>query len=422
MAKTSASQQKASLIADTAVIGAGPAGLAAALALSAVGCKTVCSGQKFNPDPARPDTRTTALLQASVQFLKNLGVWHHCASRAAALEAIRVIDDTGRLIRAPEIEFQCRELGAEPFGYNIANTDLVAALLQVAQDAPSLELLETAKASLIATNQANLRIETAEGGGIEARLVAAADGRNSSFRAAAGIETGSWRYNQTAIACNFSHSEPHNNCSNEFHRAGGPFTSVPLPGKASSLVWVSRPDEAERLMTLDDEAIASEIERGLHGILGSVTQVGPRAHFPLAGLTPRSFARNRIALVGEAAHVIPPIGAQGLNLGFRDAAALAEHVGHALEKGSDPGDAAVMRAYNRSRRSDVLTRTAAVDLLNRSLLSELLPLQMARGAGLHLLKSIAPLRQFIMRQGVAPAQNLPPLMRSPSPAMPVSGA
>ncbi|MDH3580878.1 MAG: FAD-dependent monooxygenase, partial [Hyphomicrobiales bacterium] len=164
-----------------------------------------------------------------------------------------------------------------------------------------------------------------------------------------------------------------------------------------------------------------EIELGLHGILGSVSQVGPRAHFPLAGLTPQVFARNRIALVGEAAHVFPPIGAQGLNLGFRDAAALAEQVGHALANDGDPGAAAVMSAYNRNRRSDVLTRTAAVDLLNRSLLSGLLPLQMARGAGLHLLKSIAPLRQFIMRQGVAPSRNLPPLMRNPSPAMPASG-
>ena len=397
--------------ADVAVVGAGPAGLAAALALATAGCNTVCVGQRFNNDPARPDTRTTALLQASTRFLENLGVWPLCAEQAASLRAIRMIDDTGRLLRAPEVTFDCCELQTGSFGQNIINSDLVEALLKKAGMLPSLQLIETAGAKIAQITSQGVQIETAEGQRIEARLVAAADGRNSGCRDAAGIETKSWSYKQTAIACNFDHSKTHNNCSNEFHGVAGPFTTVPLPGNASSLVWVERPDEAARLMELDTEAIKGRITQRLHGLLGDVTDVGPRAAFPLSGLTPVTFARNRVALIGEAAHVIPPIGAQGLNLGFRDAAALAEYASAAIQAGRDPGSDAVLADYNKARRGDVLSRTAAVDLLNRSLLADAIPLQLLRGAGLHLLKRIAPLRKFAMQQGVAPSLNLPELMR-----------
>lgn len=397
--------------ADVTVIGAGPAGLAAALALAAAGCNTICVGQRFNNDPARPDTRTTALLQASIRFLQNLDVWPLCAEHAAPLEAIRMIDDTGRLLRAPEVKFDCRELRTGPFGQNIINSDLVAALLERARMLPSLRLIETDKATITRFSSHGVRVETVEGQVIDARLVAAADGRNSGCRAAAGIGTRSWSYEQTAIACNFDHSEPHNNCSNEFHGVAGPFTTVPLPGNASSLVWVERPDEASRLMQLGEEAISDQITQRLHGLLGDVTNVGPRAAFPLSGLTPVAFARNRVALIGEAAHVIPPIGAQGLNLGFRDAAALAEHATAAIQADRDPGSDSVLADYNKARRGDILSRTAAVDLLNRSLLADAIPLQLLRGAGLHLLKRIAPLRKLAMQQGVAPSLNLPKLMR-----------
>jgi 2-octaprenyl-6-methoxyphenol hydroxylase len=397
---------------DVAVIGAGPTGLAAALALASAGCRTVCAGQKFNPDPARPDTRTTALLQASVRFLRNLGIWDECAPHAAPLEGIRIIDDTGGLIQAPEVTFHCSELGDEPFGYNIVNTDLVAALSNAAHGNALLEPMETRSAEISRIADDGVTVKLAEGQALEAGLVVAADGRNSVSRVAAGITTRGWTYEQTALACNFQHTRPHDNFSNEFHCSAGPFTTVPLPRMASSLVWVQRPGEAERLMELDDHAFCAEIEQRLHGVLGTVTDVGPRAAFPLSGLTPSAFACNRVALVGEAAHVIPPIGAQGLNLGFRDAATLAEIAGRALETSGDPGSPEALKAYHEARRADILTRTAAVDLLNRSLLTDLVPVQILRGAGLHLLKGVAPLRRFVMRQGVAPQTGLPALMRA----------
>jgi 2-octaprenyl-6-methoxyphenol hydroxylase len=399
---------------DAIVVGAGPAGLTAAVALASSGCRTAIAGPPFNRDPQRPDTRTTALLRASVQFLRNTGVWDLCEGSAAPLQAIRLIDDTGHIITAPEVTFDCREIGGEPFGYNIANTALVTALRQRAEQFGNLSVIETAGVAGLEPDQRQVTLTLEEGLILRTRLVAGADGRNSVCRAAAGIGTTNWAYPQKALAFNFEHSEAHENCSNEFHRPSGPFTTVPLPGRASSLVWVESPGEAERLIGLGEPDLASEMETRLHGLLGSIRLAGPRAAFPLSGMTVNRFAARRIALVGEAAHVIPPIGAQGLNLGFRDAAALADCAGSMVQSGEDPGSGRSLRAYDMARRGDVATRTIAVDLLNRSLISGFVPLRLARGIGLHLLSSIAPLRQLFMNEGLAPQRQLPPLMQRPA--------
>jgi 2-octaprenyl-6-methoxyphenol hydroxylase len=412
MANRSAETRAAkSLTCDVAIVGAGPAGLTAAIALASNGAQAVCAGPPFNPDPARPDTRTTALLRGSVQLLKNIGVWPYCAAEAAPLDAIRIIDDTGRLLRAPEVEFRAVELGFEAFGFNIPNQSLVAALRRRGSELEKLKLIETSGADAVKPASNAIHVHLAEQTAIEARLVAGADGRHSICRRAAHINTIGWSYDQSAIACNFEHTLPHGNVSNEFHHPAGPFTTVPLPGNASSLVWVERPAVVERLMGLPDVPFREELESRLQGLLGRLTGLGPRAAFPLSGLTARRFARSRIALIGEAAHVIPPIGAQGLNLGFRDAAHLAELVGRALDRNADPGGETLLRAYDRARRSDVVGRTLAVDLLNRSLLSTFLPVQLARGFGLHLLSALSPLRRYVMRQGLDAESELPDLMR-----------
>lgn len=398
---------------NAAVIGAGPAGLTTALALAASGMRIAIAGPPFAPDPNMPDTRTTALLQASVQLLRNIGVWEACRENAASLDVIRIIDDTGRLMRAPEVAFDSQEVGGAPFGYNIPNTALVAALNARAEALSNIELIETRAATGIDPQSDAVTVTLAEGLRFNAQLVAGADGRRSLCREAAGMATKSWRYPQVAIACNFEHSDPHHNASNEFHRPAGPFTTVPLPGNASSLVWVETAEEAERLLALSDAEFSGEIEERSYGCLGTITSVGPRATFPLSGMRVQTYAAQRIALVGEAAHVIPPIGAQGLNLGFRDAAALAECAKKETDARGDAGCEEVLRAYNRARRTDVVSRTLAVDLLNRSLISGFLPLQIARGIGLHLLANMAPLRRLVMREGVAPQTGLPELMQGP---------
>lgn len=395
---------------DIAVVGTGLAGIVTALALVRSGAHVASIGPAPGAAGRETDHRTTALLTDSVRLLRNLGVWDICAPHAAPLEAIRIIDDTGRLLRAPSVEFTAREIGIESFGFNVPNTPLLDALWRRAQDFQKLGLVD-AQATEVETAGGAAAIRLSGGQTLRSLLVVGADGRQSLCRAAAGIETTSWRYDQMAIACNFMHTEPHANFCTELHRSSGPFTVVPLPGRASSLVWVERPSEAAHLLRLDDEAFARQIEQRLQGLLGTVAGVGPRAAFPLSGLTARAFARRRIALVGEAAHVIPPIGAQGLNLAFRDAAALADCVVEAFGASRDPGGDESLAAYDRARQADVLTRTAAVDILNRSLLSGFVPVQALRGLALHALGAFAPLRRFVMRQGVAPTGSPPSLMR-----------
>jgi 2-octaprenyl-6-methoxyphenol hydroxylase len=188
-------------------------------------------------------------------------------------------------------------------------------------------------------------------------------------------------------------------------------TTVPLAGNASSLVWVERPDRAEVLLALDDRAFAQELQSALASALGEVMAVGPRASFPLSGVAADVLGARRVALVGEAAHRLPPIGAQGLNLGLRDAAWLADLVADAVAEGADPGAPHVLRAYDDARRADVLSRTAVVDTLNRSLIADWLPADLARSAGLAALKTIGPLRRLFMREGMGPGGRLPRLMQ-----------
>ncbi len=319
------------------------------------------------------------------------------------MEVIRIIDDTGRLIRAPDMEFRAEEIGLEAFGYNIANSALVSALFGRLAVESHVRHVPTKAVTALEPGPSTVRLETAERGMVSAKLAVGADGRNSITRAAAGIKTVSWSYKQTALTCTFGHSLDHDNISTEFHGPHGPFTTVPLPGRQSSLVWVERPAEAQRLMGLDDEDFAKAMERRLHGHLGDIAAAGRRASFPLKGLTARIFARRRVALISEAAHVLPPIGAQGLNLGFRDIIQLAAYVSKARAGGEDIGDDDLLRAYSDDRRGDVWSRSAAADLLNRSLLPGILPFQAARSIGLHILNIASPLRHFVMRQGLAPA-------------------
>lgn len=376
---------------DIAVVGAGPAGLAAAIALRQAGWDTVCAGPA--PSAEKPDRRTTALLTGSVRFLESLGVWDTLRPHAAALRTLRIIDRTGRLFRAPDTAFDAAEIGVEAFGYNIPNQTLTAALMATL----GVAFRPTPGITAVTFTGEAARLSVPDGATISARLVVGADGRDSLCRQAAGIDARRWAYRQTAVVADFGHSRPHHGGCTELHYPAGPFTVVPLPGERSSLVWVERPEEAARLMALDADAFAAAIAARLDGMLGDVTDVGARGAFPLSGLIARGLARNRVALVGEAAHVMPPIGAQGLNLGFRDVADLVACLGRA----GDPGAPDTLTRYERARRGDVIARTLAADLLNRTLISGLLPFQLARSAGLAGLAMIPPLRRLAMRQGMS---------------------
>jgi 2-octaprenyl-6-methoxyphenol hydroxylase len=402
---SSSRQQSWPVTVDVAVVGGGPAGLTAAIALAAAGVGTALIAK-----PGQPDHRTTALMSGSVLALEALGVWERCRDHAAALEVMRIVDDRPGLLRAPEIAFDAQEIGLAAFGYNIENRHLVAALDVRARELPALNRIEAA-AERITVDDQSARIHLADGRTVRAQLVVGADGRDSMCRAAAGITIERSAYPQTALTLNLRHTRPHRNASTEFHTTTGPFTLVPLPGERSSLVWVTTPAHADELLKMDDDALSIEVERQSHSILGKITVEPGRGAFPLAMQTAKQFAANRIALIGEAAHVIPPIGAQGLNLGLRDAANIAETVIEARRDGGDVGTADVLARYDRMRRSDVGTRVLAVDWLNRSLLSDFVPLQGLRGLGLYALDRIGPLRRAVMREGITPQGSEPRLMR-----------
>ena len=391
------------LTAEVAVIGGGPAGLVSALALAAAGVDTLLIAR-----PAPVDHRTTALLAGSVTALETLGVWSACRPQAAPLRKIHLIDDTQRLIRAPETVFDAAEIGLEAFGYNIENRHLLAAL---DAHAATLNLPRIAADALaVKVDDAGAAVTHADGE-VRVRLVIGADGRRSLCRAAAGIATTHHAYPQTAITLNLSHARPHQDTSTEFHTANGPFTLVPLPGQRSSLVWVLDPESAASLATRNDEELSVEVERRAHSLFGKVNVEPGRGVFPLSMQTASAFARGRIVLVGEAAHVVPPIGAQGLNLGLRDGATVAEIVADARRQNRDVGSPDVIRQYDTQRRADITSRTIAVDVLNRSLLTDFLPAQGARGLSLFLMDRIGPLRRALMREGVTPSVSQPRLMR-----------
>lgn len=377
---------------DIAIVGAGAVGLAAALALSREGRKVALLGPVATPR----DGRTVALLDGSWRLLADLGVQDALLEKAAPLEVMRLVDDSGSLFRQPPVEFRASEIGLEAFGWNIENADLTAVLAEKAGALSGLQMIP-GFARAIEPEADGVRLSGEGFAPLKARLVVGADGRNSQVRAAAGIESRDWRYPQIALTAIFEHRRDHQETSTEFHTRKGPCTIVPLPGRRSSLVWLVDPKEAPALTALDDAAFAQRVERQVQSLLGAMTVSGPRGKVPMGGLSVERFGAGRMALIGEAAHVFPPIGAQGLNLGLRDVAALSE----ALAGATDAGAASVIADYDGARRTDVRLRTGAVDVLNRTLLTDLMPADLMRGAGLLALSRIGPLRRLVMRQGLA---------------------
>ena len=392
------------LTVEVAIVGGGPAGLTAAIALAEAGIATALIARRL-----APDHRTTALLAGSVTALETLGVWDGCKAQAAPLRVMRIVDATARLVRAPEVRFAASEIGLVAFGHNIENRHLMAALDARAEKLMSLMRIEE-EARAMETFGSGLAISLKSGGRVAARLVIGADGRRSLCRTAAGIESDSRTYPQTALTFNLAHSRPHRDTSTEFHTESGPFTLVPLPGERSSLVCVVGPSEAERLAALDDAALDDEIEQRSHSMLGKITVEPGRGRFPLAVETVRTFAkiasrssarplmssRRSVRRASTSASATPPdrrthgIGAPRWRRRRR---------------------AGVLARYDELRRADVQSRTLAVDLLNRTLLSDFLPVQSARGLGLYLIDRIGPLRRAMLREGVAPAASQPRLMR-----------
>ena len=400
------------------VIGGGLVGKMAALELAA---KRSGHGTPENPNIALiapvaeiEDSRTTAMLMPAIEMLRQLNLWEAIEPLTAALKTMRLIDGSQRLVRAPITDFHSTEIDLEAFGYNVPNADMLRALDQAIEDLDAIAWIKSrAEIEHIGSDFATLRLD--DDTTITCELIVAADGRNSAGREAAGIRVSQWSYPQTAVVLNFTHTLPHNSVSAEFHTETGPFTQVPLPPSGnsqnrSSLVWMVRPDDADHLINMSNDVLSFLVEEKLQSCYGKCSVETKPVAIPMQGMTAQKFGDNRTVLVGESGHVFPPIGAQGFNLGMRDlrdlVSVLAAHTG-------DPGSTEVTNHYDRLRQVDVKARTAGVDAMNRSLLTNFLPVQVARAAGLSALGSITTARKIAMLQGIGMESRIRSIFTAP---------
>ncbi|VAW10416.1 2-polyprenyl-6-methoxyphenol hydroxylase [hydrothermal vent metagenome] len=383
------------LTCEVLVAGAGPAGLAAACLVARAGVSTIAVG----PVAGAGDTRTTALFGGAMRTLAHLGADKALAGKGAPLQGLRIVDRLRRTDHPSSLHFPASEIGLEAFGTNYRNLDLLAALEGVGAHFPALTRIHGTIARY-RHHGAGVAAELADGRHIRAQVVAACDGRDSPARDAAGIAATTWDYGQIALAFQIGHQIPHRNVSIEVHRPGGPLTFIPLPGDSSAVNWLVPPQDAEKLKALDDHGFVEALFEASGGALGRFFEPGARVGFPIGGLLVDTLAKNRTVLIGEAAHVLPPIGAQGLNLGFRDAATFAGLAIDAVRNRGDAGHANVAAAYRAARARDVMTRRAATDLLNRSLLLGGGAMPHLRGLGLVLLASSAGARRKLMTEGM----------------------
>ncbi|MEM7748338.1 MAG: FAD-dependent oxidoreductase [Pseudomonadota bacterium] len=389
---------------DVIVVGAGSTGLLAAIGLSRLGLRIALCGEDAPVVSDAQQSRTAALLAPSVELLQSMATWRQLADKATSIDAIRIVDDTMRWPRAPEVLFTARELGHESLGWNVANADITTGLWRTIHDDGACHVISGALVTDIRIGDDCSTVALDSGEHYSAKMIVGADGRNSICRRLMDVKVSQKVLDQAAITCVFDHSRPHSHISTEFHRRAGPFTTVPLTGKRSSLVWVESLVEAQRIVECEHQAaFISKLETRLQGLLGAVHHVTGLQMFPLTSLSTHKMAAHRIALVGEAAHVFPPIGAQGLNLGFRDVSTLIRLAEQATDEPGKLGSEEMLGAYDRERQFDVRTRSAGVNFMNNMLLSSQWPTHLARGAALHAINHLPLLKRQIMRLGMGTA-------------------
>ncbi|MBL4769016.1 MAG: UbiH/UbiF family hydroxylase [Rhodobacteraceae bacterium] len=388
---------------DILISGGGIAGLTAAAAFGSAGYDVICV------DPTAPiterdvegsDMRTTAFLQPAQALLDDSGLWDRLADHAAPLQVMRIIDAGGenpepRLVR----DFNAADISEKPFGWNLPNWLLRREMVARLADLPTVDFRPGVATTNLFTRETEARVSLSDATRVHTKLVIAADGRTSPMRRAAGIKVHTTRYGQKALAFAVTHPIPHENVSTEIHRSGGPFTLVPLPDyqglPCSAIVWMERGPNANALMALDTEAFEAALNDRSCGILGALSLASRRTIWPIITQSAERLSGQRIALMAEAAHVVPPIGAQGLNMSLGDLRALLD-----LATTHELGSAAMLDAYHQARIRDVKLRVQGIDLLNRASMVSARPLRDVRAAGLNALYSMAPVRHTLMRMGL----------------------
>lgn len=390
---------------DIVVSGGGPAGLTAAAAFGAAGFRVICL------DPAPPvterdadgsDLRTTALLQPARNLLERCGLWPRLAPHATPLQTMRIIDAGGDAPQ-PRVtrDFVASDISDQPFGWNLPNWLLRRELAAQLAELPTVEFRPGTGTRSLFTRTGEARVGLSDGSRLRARLVVAADGRDSPMRTAAGIGVRRMTYGQKALAFAVTHSVPHDNVSTEIHRSGGPFTLVPLPdyqGRPSSaVVWLDHGRKVLERAQLDAPAFEAEMTERSCGVLGPLALASRRTVWPIISQHAEQMAGERLALMAEAAHVMPPIGAQGLNMSLADLAGLLDLAEAAPQ---ELGDAGMLERYHRKRMRDVRMRVTGIDALNRASIVGAQPLRDLRAMGLGALHALPPVRQGLMRMGL----------------------
>ncbi len=340
-------------------------------------------------------------MESSINILKGTGVWDALEPLSNPMEMMRIVDDSDIRKDPIEIEFPAQDIGMEQFSYNIPNGHLRAALFEKLQKLKNVTFIESTFSDYT-LDEGGITVTLENTKSINARLLVGADGRNSPVREFTGIHTQIKKYDQSAITCLINHSRSHNNTSTEFHRTNGPMALVPLPGNQSSVVWVDKTDNAEALIRLKKQEFEQALQDKTSNLLGGITlEHGPEC-WPLCSIKAKAITAPRVALIAEAAHVMSPITAQGLNLSLRDIAALAESVIDSARLGVDIGAQTVLRTYEKRRHIDIETRVFGVDAMNHIVSTELLGLKRLRRAGLKSLDTISPLKTLAMQIGLAP--------------------
>ena len=356
------------------------------------------------------DARASAIIAAARRLFETIGVWPSVADEAQPILDMVVTDSRlADAVRPVFLSFAGDIEPGEPFAHMIENRHLVEVLEAKAREL-EIELRATAVAHFAAQPQ-NVDVQFADGSTMAARLLVAADGARSTIRQAAGIATHGWEYPQSAIVTTVGHERDHAGRAEEHFLPSGPFAILPLKGRRSSIVWTEQTDEAERIVALPDVAFHDELEKRFKLHLGEINVVGARRVLPLGFFVARSFVAARIALVGDAAHVIHPIAGQGLNMGLKDIAALAEVIVDAARLGLDPGSATVLEQYQRWRRFDTMTMGLATDGLNRLFSNRSDVLRLLRDVGLGMVDRLPGLKRLFMREAAGLFGDVPKLLR-----------
>jgi len=390
---------------DIVISGGGVAGLAAACAFGTAGFSVLCTDPEppvISAEAEGADLRSTALLQPAVAVLSDAGVWPRLAPAATPLEVMRIVDAGGPFPDARRVkDFAAADISDQPFGWNVPNWLLRREMVARLAELPAVDFRPGTATTGLTTRESEARVRLSDGARVKARLVIGADGRDSAVRRALGIGVRTVRYGQSALAFAVTHPVPHQNVSTEIHRSGGPFTLVPLPDRdrlpASAVVWMETSAEAARLAALAvPEFETAMSERSCH-VLGPLTLVSRRSRWPVIAQVADRMAGERTALMAEAAHVLPPIGAQGLNMSLADLAALLD-----LAR-ADPaaiGSAPMLDRYTRARHWEVRARVLGVDALNRAAMAAAPPLRDLRALALDGMHGFAPVRRGLMRAGL----------------------